>query len=827
MPLDRPSDAQTFGDLLRRLRRARDLTQEALAECSGVSVRAISDLERGARTHPYRETANLLAAALELAGGERAAFLAASRGPLRRVAGSVTHGRGAPLPRPLTPLIGRHAELADLVGYLRDDRARLLTLTGPAGVGKTRLAVAAAAALAEDFPDGVVYVDLAPLRDPSAVAPALASALGLPDRGAIPLMDILRRALGARQMLLLFDNFEHLLEAAPLLSELLQAGPGVRALVTSRAALRLRGEREIVLAPMPTPDPGAKLPARELAGWEVVRLFVERARDADAGFQLTDENAAAVAAICQRLDGLPLAIELAAARVKTLAPAALLVRLEQRLPLLTRGTRDAPARHQTLQAAIAWSYDLLTPSEQALLRCLAVFAGGWTLTAAELVGGRSDIPDVLDGLAALCEQSLVVRDDSGREPRYRMLETIREFALDRVESAGEGERANQAHLHYLHHLARENDQERLDAEVETRLQRLNAEDANLRAGIEWGIAHDPDLALAVVSALGYYWMLADRPAMGIELHERVLATGAGADRPERALVLQQAAWLMLYLGLFTPAEPLVAAAHALAEQLGDARTRARARMCQGSLAVSRGDFAEAKALFEEALARCESVGDDWGMNVCLTELGLASLDWGDARGAVSCFERVAAIVVKCQLPARYQAHYLVNLADAYRQLGRHETAMEACLAALALAGDTGRMTNAAARLILGLLLLERGDRGDLAQAASSIARSLGVFWEVGDRWTLAQALEGAAAVMAAGSDATAAARCFGAADALRVAMPYPVGAGQQPILARQVAEVRATLGEPDFARAWTAGQQRSLAASVADAREVLGTMGDR
>jgi predicted ATPase/DNA-binding XRE family transcriptional regulator len=403
MASDASAHAPTFGDLLRRHRRALELTQEALAERAGVSVRTISDLERGARTHPYRETANVLATALGLAGSERAALLAAARRPLPPGEPTAHASWGVRLPRPLTDLIGRSAERSEIAGVLRDDRLRLLTLTGPAGVGKTRLAVAVAASLGDAFLDGIVFIDLAPLREPAQVVPAVAAALDLSDQGSIPLVETMRRRLSTRQMLLVLDNFEHLLAAAPIVSDLLEAGPDVQALVTSRAVLRLHGEREYAVAPLRTPDPGTTLPLEELAVWEAIQLFVERARAAQPGFRLTDENATDVVAICHRLDGLPLAIELAAARVKLLSPATLLDRLERRFPLLTSGMRDAPPRQRTLQAAIAWSYDLLDAREQALFRCLAVFAGGWTLEAAEAVGSRRDVPDVLDALAALVE----------------------------------------------------------------------------------------------------------------------------------------------------------------------------------------------------------------------------------------------------------------------------------------------------------------------------------------------------------------------------------------------------------------------------------------
>jgi predicted ATPase/DNA-binding XRE family transcriptional regulator len=822
MASDTTARVCTFGDLLRHHRRAGGLTQEALAERAGISVRAISDLERGSRTHPYRETATLLADALGLNGSARAALLAAARRPLAPAGVTRQTARVVQLPQPLTALIGRDEERSDIAGLLRDERIRLLTITGPGGVGKTRLAVAIAAGLDDAFRDGVLFIDLAPLSDPSQVLPTVADLFGLQDHGGIPLEEALRRSLGMRQVLLVLDNFEHLLPAALPLSDLLQAAPEVQALVTSRAALRLRGEREYSIAPLPTPDTHTTLSPEELADWDVIRLFLERARVVQPGFRITAENAPHVVAICQRLDGLPLAIELAAARVKLLSPGGLLARLERRFPLLTAGPRDAPPRQRTLQTAIAWSYELLHPTQQALLRCCAVFAGGWTLEAAESVGAFMGVANVLDAVAALVEQSLIVRDDAGLGPRYRMLETIGEFAFERLVAAGEVERARQAHLFYLLQLARENDLEQLDAQVGRRLERLRAEETNLLPSLEWAVQNDPESALALLVALGYFWFLADRSGMGRDFHERVLETDAGANRPERARVLQQAAWLASAVGDFTAVEPLAEAARTLAERFGDARTLAYARMHQGDMAMSQGDLVRTRSLLEDALGQFASLEDEWGMIICLTALGIAAQDRGDPGAAVSYFERVGAIVIERHLPAQYHAHHLVNLALAYRQLGRNELAMETCFEALRLAQEAGRMSViAGAQGTLGQLLL---DRGEVTQAAALVAESLVGFWEIGSNWDLTPVLELAAATMMAGNQAEPAARLLGAAAALREAMPYPIGAADGPMHARSLAEVSAALGEPAFRQAWIAGQAQSLSDTVAEARAVLATL---
>jgi predicted ATPase/DNA-binding XRE family transcriptional regulator len=822
---DEPSETPPFGDLLRCHRRACDLTQEALAERAGVSARAISDLERGARSHPYRETARLLADALGLTGRERSTLLAAARRSLPHGGKTTARPHETRLPRPLTRLIGRDAERCEIAGLLRDERVRLLTVTGPGGVGKTRLAVAVAADLGDAFRDGVVFVDLAPVPEPSQVVLAVAAALEVTDQGNISPIETVQRRLSTRKLLLVLDNFEHLLPAAPLVSELLQTAPEVQALVTSRAALRLHGEREYPLSPLPTPELGVTQAPADLATWEAIALFVERACAVQPGFELTNENAADVVAICQRLDGLPLAIELAAARMKILPPHILLTRLQPAPALLTAGPRDAPVRQRTLQATIAWSYELLQPTEQALLRWLAVFAGGWTVAAAEIVGALCGVPEVLDALAALVEQSLVVRDDGGPDPRYRLLETIRAFALEQLVAAGEEEQARGAHVHYLLHLARENDLERLDADVGTRLARLQAEETNLLTGIAWALAHDPASALAVLAELDYYWALADRDGVGRDLLGRAIRAGAGANRLEQARVLHQAAWLTTWAGEHVQAEPLVEAAWVLAAQLGDAQTMAHVQVCQGDLAGARGDIDRARAQFDDSLARFESLGDLWGMVVCLTSYGAAALGWGDATTAAGCFERIGAIVVAHDLPSLYHAHYLGNLAEAHAALGQSEAAMEACLAALQYATEANSPGYIAShRLTLARLLLDRGEHAQALARSPEIAESLGVFWEGGATRSLVDALELATALLVIGQQAEAGARLLGAASALRAAMPQLMSIREHAMLTRERKAITAMLGEPAFTQAWTVGQEQPLAKTVAEAQKVLPTL---
>jgi len=436
-----------FGEALKGYRLAAGLTQEALAERAGVSPRNVQNLEGGVN-RPQRETAERLAGALGLGEADRAAFLAAAQPLARRRSPVPVTGaddsspvRPGALPVPPTALVGREREAAETDALLRRDDLRVLTLVGPGGVGKTRLALHAAHAAQERFADGATFVDLTPLRDAALVLPAIAQALGLQAQSNRPAAEVLVARLRDRQHLLVLDNCEQVLDAMPEVAALRAACPGLRVLATSRVALRLRGEQVYLTPPLATPKPGQSADPDILGRVAAVTLFVQQARAADLAFALTSANAAPVAAICARLDGLPLAIELAAARVEALPPAALLARLDRPLGVLVDGPRDAPGRQRTLRDTIAWSYDLLPRPERALFRRLAPYVGGCTVEAARAAcrGNAPDDADVAEGLAALAAAHLLrARDGVEGEPRYTMLATIREHALERLEESGEG-----------------------------------------------------------------------------------------------------------------------------------------------------------------------------------------------------------------------------------------------------------------------------------------------------------------------------------------------------------------------------------------------------
>jgi predicted ATPase len=758
-----------------------------LAERASVSVAAIAALEQGLRRRPYPHTLAALSRGLALEPADHVRLFA--RGSISREAEPAGPLKTSPpvaaagqphvrLPTSPTTLIGREADIASVAGLLQahNPETRLVTLIGPGGVGKTRLAVAVAATLAAAYPDGVVFVDLAPLHDHRLITATISSALSVYEGGNQGTWELLVGYLRERRVLLVIDNVEHVLRGAQVLGELLSECPGIALLATSRIALRLRAERRFAVEPLG--QPLEQEPSLEaIAAAPAVRLFVERAATIAPSFALDCDNAAAVAAVCRRLGSLPLAIELAAARVGVLGIVPLLQRLDRPLPLLTSGAPDLPERQRTLRNTLVWSHALLGSQEQVLFRRLSVFAGGWTLSAAEAVCSGADLPihDVLGRLEALVDNSLIRRLDVGEEePRFGMLEIVREYAAERVVECGEWRMLRARHRDWCLTLAEQAVSELIGSQQASWLERLDRALDNLRLALSWMYDEQQiELGLRLAGALGRFWSTRRYVTEGREWLERLLAPASALGLP--------------------------------------ASLRAQASYAVGVLASIQGDPINAAMRLEESIELYHLAGDRVGGVRALNTRGGVSYDQGHLAFAAALWAQSLA-QARIAGDLGEAAHAVGNLGEAYFHMGDLTAAEASHTEALALAQRAGRIDlEAMQRGNLGNVARERGD---LLSATVLQRQALVLKQGLGARRQIAISLEDLASIAAAEGRGTRAACLLGAANAIRELIATPQPAPERTATERAVAAAQAALGEKAWTAACTAGKELTLEQAI-------------
>lgn len=792
------------------------VTDDSVVQCTVELRRALEDHSRQLlKTVPRR---GYLFTAQVVQDPPKASYFAAAESvstevckvPLPKVV-----GKKLDLPRPSTPLVGRQREVAEAANLLLRDDSRLLSLTGPGGAGKTRLAIAVALAVVDKFRGGVQFVGLAPITHADLVTTAIAKTLDIQQVAERAIPELIADHLqGSEPFLLILDNFEQVLPAATIVAEMLKACPSLKILVTSRACLRIYGEQEFPVAPLEQNS--------------AVELFAQRAMTVRPNFVITSENAGAIREICSRLDGLPLAIELAAARTKVLAPSAILGRLQSRLQLLTGGARDLPERQQTLRKTIDWSHDLLNEAEQKLFRRFSVFSGGGTLEAAEAVCNTGlDLGiDSFEGLSSLVDKNLVQRvERADSEPRFTMLETVREYALERLAASGEVDLVRKAHAAYCLVLAEEGNPELSTPDRAVWLSRCDIEIDNFRSALDWLLEdRNLDWALRVSMALFRFWDMREHLIEGRTYLEAILRLAGDEHAKERAKV-----------------------SHFL-----------------GALATAQGDFPAAKHYLEQSLALYEQVSDQWGIGVALNALAVSARDGGDYASAQSNFERSLerwrALSDKLST-----ARCLHNLSNVAKVRGDYSGAQEALREATALFEELGDRSGAA------WSINQQGDiareEGNLQKARALYHRALSAFRQAGDRWGcarsladlgyvhceqedylagraayqealevfaelghrrgIARALEGNACLAVAQGHAARALTLAGAAQHLRRLIGAPLPDAEQRKLDQKLTSARQSMGEPEARAAWEEGSlmsvDRAIQYSLAESRVPIGS----
>jgi predicted ATPase/class 3 adenylate cyclase len=726
------------------------------------------------------------------------------------------------LPLQPTPLVGREKEVAEVCALLRGEATRLLTLTGPGGIGKTRLALQAAADLLDDFPDGTYFAPLATLTEAELFLSAVAETLGVRETGEQPLDESLKDYFSERHLLLLLDNFEQVLGAAPQVTSLFAGAPGLKVLATSRTSLRLYGEHVYPVPPLSMPDLKSPPPLNRLTQYEAVGLFVERARAVKPDFKVTNESAPAVAEICVRLDGLPLAIELAAARITMLPPRAMLQRLTSRLKLLTGGARDLPERQRTLRATIEWSFALLDQGEQVLFVRLAVFSGGRTLEAIEAIcDAEGDLPvDVFEGVSSLLDKSLLRQEEGANgEPRFVMLETVHEFAREKLGESAEEQEIKRAHAQYFLTLAEEAYPELKRANQLQWLERLEVEHDNMRAALSWALERkEVEVALRLGGALWGFWSARGYQSEGRRWLEEALAMDRLVSPEVRAMALAGVGSLAEDQGELDRAKE--ACQEGLDLLSHEARKASEAKLfllvSLGLVAREREEYEQAKQLFEEGLALSREMSDTWWLATFLLYLAIVPHYLGDYERAIELTEE-SMDHFREQGDKNSLAWCLNNLAMMVYSQGDLGRAAQFIEEAVALFRELGARADVSIGLYnLGwIVLLEN----HLGRAADVYKESLTLAWDTGMNPIVHHDLEGFACLAGAKGQTERTARLWGAAQALHEAKDIPRDSDFLAEADARISVVRTGMGEEAWEKAWSKGRTMTLDEAVSYALE--------
>jgi len=782
-------EQHSFGYWLRLKRKALDLTREALADRVGCSISTIRKLEDEER-RPSTQIAELLAEIFKIPTTERTAFLRFARGDWRSapsLGDEEAPWRISPpappqqprsnLPGTFTSLIGRDKDIAAVQDYLTDPDIRLVTLIGPGGIGKTRLSIASARESLTEFSNGVFFVALAPLDQPSLIPSATLQALGYIEKNNLSPEEGLIEGIANKRMLLVLDNCEHLIEdVARLASSLLSACSRLKILTTSREALRIPGEWLYLVPALDMPKEYSNVDVETISEFPALVLFGERARAARSDFALNAENIRAVASICSQLDGLPLAIELIAARVKTLSLGQIVARLDDRFALLTSGSRIAPSRQQTLRATLDWSHELLTETERELFRQLSVFVGGFTLEALESVALLDSNQSILDALSRLVDKSLLLVEQRD-QPRYRFLEPIRQYARDKLNESRESNLTQDRHLNYYLRVAEKAEPYLFGAKQQNWKNRLELDHDNLRVALAWSLeSNQIEAGLKLAGALAWFWHSKGHLSEGNLWLEKLLASGIGTQGKERAKALRASSILSTDIGDYIRARALAESSIKLYREIGDNQGVGLALIDLGATFEYEGKEEDAIESFEESLRLLRATGERWGIAYALLWLGDTCLRMGDIERAATSWEESLRLT---------------------REVGDHY------LMAWSLAGF-----GTVARL-----------RADYKRATGMFRESLSIYQSSGDKFGPPYILEALALVAAALGDAKRAARLWGAASAWREAINELLPPIYQRDYAPSITQARTQLGEEVYASAWSQGHAMSPEQAIALALE--------